>query len=341
MSTYKKKARKYKFVRRGIVLIHFSTDPNAITSELLEQIAATGAETVQVPVLDVSLKTEYVKLARRAAEHGLIASVVTVCPGADENGSISCDPGGEEVQQSNFERYLLSVCEIAKAMQMFEDEPVKVVGPLAEPLGGSASAEEAKVGSPRWNRSVATLARVANKAENLGVELMIEWLNRWEQRLLCNAARGKAFICAVNEHSRVGDAFVTGLYDSHHANIEGSRDPEDDIEQFLPVLGGYHPSENTRGIIGTGRAAIGDELESIFYCIDSQEPHTLGNASLILATEKRPLDLWLEIFSGSDEGLAAATCVWDSTIVGQELKATEHSLQALDGILDDLQFATA
>ena len=322
--SYTKRKRKYKTIRRGLVLIHLSVDPTAITDDMLKAIADYGYETIQVPVLDPSAKDAYVALAKRAAKQGLVCSVVTVCPGKNDDGESVYDPGGTSEQQAAFEDYMASVCEIAKAMQMFDDEPVKVVGPFAEPLGGAANAEEAHPDSARWSTAVATMARITKAAADKGVTLLIEWLNRWEQRLLCTAPRGKQFIIAVNQHADSGDAEIKGLYDSHHAHIEGSDRPQHDVDEFEEVCGGYHASENTRGIIGTGRAPIGEELDQL-EMVD-------------LGTEEEPLDVWIEIFSGADPGLAAATCIWDSQIVGQELEASETSLENLDGLIDGAGF---
>ncbi|MCB0322755.1 MAG: hypothetical protein KDD69_04245 [Bdellovibrionales bacterium] len=317
MMSYTKKAPKYKSIRRGIVLIHFSTDPSKIARELLAQIAEVGFDTVQVPVLDINAKSEYVALAERAAEQGLVCSVVTVCPaGKDEGGLFLADPGGSGRAQEVFETYMAGVVDIAVAMRMFADEPVKVVGPFAEPLGGASTPEDANPASDRWRRSVVTLARVARNAADKGAVLLLEFLNRWEQRLVCNSIRGRLFVEQVNAHPASGEATVYGLYDSHHAHIEGGKDIARELVDFIPVLGGYHASESHRGVLGTGRTTAELEIREIQHA-------GLGSTA-------QPFDVWIEMFSGSDPGLAAATCVWDSQITGRELEASAESLRELD-----------
>ena len=138
----------------------------------------------------------------------------------------------------------------------------------------------------QWNRSVATLARVAETAKAAGVTLNLEIVNRFESNLLNTAAQGLAFI----EDTGSDNIFLH--LDTFHMNIEEA-DVGLAIRHAAKKIGYVHIGESHRGFLGTGSidfAAIFDALTAIGY----------GD------------DLSFESFSSEivDENLSRKTAIW-------------------------------
>lgn len=138
----------------------------------------------------------------------------------------------------------------------------------------------------QWNRSAATLARVAETARAAGVTLNLEIVNRFESNLLNTAAQGLAFI----EDTGSDNIFLH--LDTFHMNIEEA-DVGLAIRHAANKIGYVHIGESHRGFLGTGSidfAAVFDALTSIGYSDD----------------------LSFESFSSEivDENLSRKTAIW-------------------------------
>ncbi|RUV60880.1 MULTISPECIES: sugar phosphate isomerase/epimerase [unclassified Mesorhizobium] len=138
----------------------------------------------------------------------------------------------------------------------------------------------------QWNRSAATLAKVAETAKAAGVTLNLEIVNRFESNLLNTAAQGLAFI----EDTGSDNIFLH--LDTFHMNIEEA-DVGLAIRHAAKKIGYVHIGESHRGFLGTGNidfAAIFDALTAIGYSDD----------------------LSFESFSSEivDENLSKKTAIW-------------------------------
>ncbi|RVD45408.1 sugar phosphate isomerase/epimerase [Mesorhizobium sp. M4B.F.Ca.ET.215.01.1.1] len=138
----------------------------------------------------------------------------------------------------------------------------------------------------QWNRSAATLAKVAETAKAAGVTLNLEIVNRFESNLLNTAAQGLAFI----EDTGSDNIFLH--LDTFHMNIEEA-DAALAIRNAVGKIGYVHIGESHRGFLGTGSidfAGIFDALTAIGY--DD--------------------DLSFESFSSEivDENLSKKTAIW-------------------------------
>lgn len=138
----------------------------------------------------------------------------------------------------------------------------------------------------QWNRSAATLARVAETAKAAGVTLNLEIVNRFESNLINTAAQGLAFI----EDTGSDNIFLH--LDTFHMNIEEA-DVGLAIRHAAKKIGYVHIGESHRGFLGTGSidfAAIFDALTAIGYSDD----------------------LSFESFSSEivDENLSRKTAIW-------------------------------
>ena len=154
-------------------------------------------------------------------------------------------------------------------------------GPLYASLGlmsGDRRTDE------EWKRAAEGLAGVARHAEQLGVTLCLEPLNRFETYFL-NTLEDAARL--VRE---IGARNVRVHFDTFHSNIE-EKNPAAALRSIAKELGHVHISENDRGIPGTGHCdwrGVFQTLKDIGY------------------------DGWLTIesFAQPERELAAAAAIW-------------------------------
>ncbi|MFK7739984.1 MAG: sugar phosphate isomerase/epimerase family protein [Planctomycetota bacterium] len=95
-------------------------------------------------------------------------------------------------------------------------------------------------------RSAETLRAVADEAQQAGVMLAPEALNRFECYLV-NTASQLRELCQLADHGS-----VKAHYDTHHMHIEERNAPAA-IADCAPVLGHVHLSESDRGVPGRGQ----------------------------------------------------------------------------------------
>jgi D-psicose/D-tagatose/L-ribulose 3-epimerase len=166
-----------------------------------------------------------------------------------------------------------------------------ICGPLYAALGlmtGSRRTEN------EWNWAVEGLQAAARRAQELGVTICVEPLNRFETYFLNTAADAARLV------KDVGSPHVRILFDTFHANIE-EQNPARALRSIAPELGHVHISENDRGIPGSG--------------------HTDWSGIFKTLCEIR-YDGWLTIesFAKPEPDLASAACIWrDLAPSGDEL----------------------
>jgi D-psicose/D-tagatose/L-ribulose 3-epimerase len=110
-------------------------------------------------------------------------------------------------------------------------------------------------------RGIKGISGVADYANDLGIDLCLEVLNRFENHVLNTAAEGVSFV------TEVGKPNVKVMLDTFHMNIE-----EDSIGGAIrtagPLLGHFHTGECNRRVPGRGRMPwreIGEALRDIRY----------------------------------------------------------------------------
>lgn len=133
-------------------------------------------------------------------------------------------------------------------------------------------------------RCAEVMHAAAEIAQDAGVTLACEALNRFECYVLNTAAEGAALVAAVDHPN------FKLLYDTHHAHIE-EKDPAAAIKFLGKSIGHVHVSENDRGTPGSGQVAWDTSFRAL---------------------QEIGYDGWLtiEAFSRNDEGFANAIHVW-------------------------------
>lgn len=240
---------------------------------VLEEIAQTGFDGVEVPIFETSDPAHYRDLGDLLGELGLARTASTAFTG-DTGNPVSA----EAVERAKAHDYLESVIACAAALGAS-----KLVGPVFQPLGqftGEGPREDELV------RCAEFLGSFSPSLDTHGIDLAIEPLNRFEAYLLNTAEQGAA-MCR-----RAGSDRVNILYDTFHAHIE-EKDPIAALALLIEsgTLGHVHISENDRGTPGKGHAKIREAIALL---------------------DRAGYDGWLtiEAFGKAVPELAAATRVW-------------------------------
>jgi D-psicose/D-tagatose/L-ribulose 3-epimerase len=237
---------------------------SATAEPLFKKIAAMGFDVVEIAVEDPALinVSETKALLRR---YGLTA---LVCGAFGPSRDLTSDD--ESLQQTalRYIRACLSICEQLES-------PV-FGGPMYSAVGKARllPADKRKM---EWDRAVQHLRTLAGDAEQHGVRLAIEPLNRFESDLVNNVHDALRLIGDIG-HNHAGI-----MLDAFHMNIE-----EPDIAGALRAAGDklYHlqVAENFRGTPGTGQTRWEDYrrgLEAIGYTgVISIESFTTDNLEL-------------------------------------------------------------
>lgn len=142
-------------------------------------------------------------------------------------------------------------------------------------------------------RGIEGIRGIADFANDLGINLCLEVLNRFENHVLNTAAEGVAFV------TEVGKPNVKVMLDTFHMNIE-----EDSIGGAIrtagPLLGHLHTGECNRRVPGRGRTPwreIGEALRDIGY--DGtvvMEPFVKMGG-----TVGSDIKVWRDLSNGADE----------------------------------------
>jgi D-psicose/D-tagatose/L-ribulose 3-epimerase len=163
-------------------------------------------------------------------------------------------------------------------------------------VGGIYQAHKYFTGSAptdqEWNWSATYLRECGEYAQQVGVRLGLEFLNRFEVYLINTSADCSRMV------EQVGLGNVGVHYDTHHANIEDP-DPREALRLIASTINHVHLSESHRGTLGTGQVDWDtnfDVLHEINY-----------NGWLVI-----------EAFGNCDPDLAAAANIWRNAFASEE-----------------------
>ncbi|WP_028032361.1 sugar phosphate isomerase/epimerase [Chelativorans sp. J32] len=211
----------------------------------LTRTKEAGFDLIELSYLDPKV-VDIPWLARRLEELGL---GVAISMGLPVDGDISS--ADQDIAENG-------VAILDRAVALTRDlGGTKLGGILSSAHGYSPQAPTRAA----WDRSVANLAKVADRAKSAGVTLNLEIVNRFESNLLNTAAQGLAYI----EDTGATNVFLH--LDTFHMNIEEA-DPGLALRNAGDKVGYVHIGESHRGYLGTGGidfAAIFDALVAIGY----------------------------------------------------------------------------
>jgi D-psicose/D-tagatose/L-ribulose 3-epimerase len=146
-----------------------------------------------------------------------------------------------------------------------------------------------------WERGVASIQEVSRIAEEYGIVLCLEVLNRFENHIMNTAEEGVAFVKQVDRPN------VKVMLDTFHMNIE-----EDSIGGAIrtagSLLGHLHTGECNRRVPGKGRIPwkeIGEALREINYTGGIvMEPFVMMGG-----TVGSQIKVWRDLSNGADEAM--------------------------------------
>jgi D-psicose/D-tagatose/L-ribulose 3-epimerase len=256
-------------MKYGMNMLLWTTTVDESHYDVLEQLKGFGYDAVELPIFELDTE-KAANLGKKLDDFGLERSAVTVAP-ADANPiSASAEERAAALERL---KQVIDVCEAVGAE--------KLCGPYHSALGefsGSGPTDD------EWRYAQDVLSRAADYAQQAGVTLTLEYLNRFECYLLNCADDCARFVREVN-HSH-----LKMMYDTFHANIE-EKDIATAIRGCADQMVHVHISENDRSTPGEGHV----DWETTFSTL-----------------KELNYDGWLvvEAFGLALPELAAATKIW-------------------------------
>ncbi len=229
-------------MRYGMNLLMWTDTLSDEMLPLLDQLKEIGYDAVELPAFDLDNLDNYAKWGKRCDQVGL-SRTGTAVRGPDEN-PISSDPAvrrkGVDANKRNLDCCAAAGCEV-------------MAGPFHSALGHFSGAGPSE---DEWKWGVESMQQVAEHADQVGVTLALESLNRFECYLLNTAADGARF-CRDVGHPR-----CMMMYDTFHAHIEEKSIPAA-IRALKGLLAHVHISENDRSTPGQGNVRWDENFDTL------------------------------------------------------------------------------
>ncbi len=269
-------------MKYGMNMLLWTTDVDESHDPVLAKLKQIGYDGVELPIFDMDVD-KFGKLGAKLDGLELERTAVTVCTG--EENPISSDAGIRAAGLSRLKK-AIDVCQAVGAS--------KLCGPIHSALGEFSGAGPT---ADEWNHGKDTLAQAADHAQQAGVTLVLEYLNRFECYFL-NCAEDCSRFCR-----EVGHPNLKMMYDTFHANIE-EKDIAEAIKTCADQTVHVHISENDRSTPGEG--------------------HVDWDTSFATLKEVN-YDGWMvvEAFGLALPDLAAATKIWRRMFPSEEYLATK------------------
>jgi D-psicose/D-tagatose/L-ribulose 3-epimerase len=267
----------------GMNLLLWTAQVGEAQYPVLETLAEIGYDGVEVPVF-VGQPEAYQPLGKKLAELKLECTSVIALTDPSMN-LVSDDKATRQAGQDDLKRAIDCTAAMGGTV---------LCGPLTQAIGHFTG--EPPTDKER-ERAVAVLSELAPHAEQAGVQLMVEPINRFECYMANVLDQAADLVRTVNHPA------VQAMYDTHHGHIE-EKSPTEPIRRHADVIGHIHYSENDRATPGTGQVdfeAVTRTLKEIGY------------------------DGWItiEAFSRAVPEIAAATAVWRDTVTDQQQLARD------------------
>lgn len=252
---------------------------NADSLELFPKIKKMGFDLVEIPVEDPALiDGETVKKA--LSDNGLKASV---CGVFGPTKDLTHDDTAVHKQCFDYLEQCFALCSVLGVGF--------VAGPMYSAVGKARMAppEQRK---KEWGLAVSNLYTVCQKAQDAGVSIALEPLNRFESDMVNTAEDVMRLVRDINHPA------AKVLLDGFHMTIE-----ERNIREAINTVGDHlihvQVSENHRGIPGTGLTPWNDFRDGL---------KDIGYEGAVV----------IESFTPEIKELAAAVCIWKTMAKSQD-----------------------
>jgi D-psicose/D-tagatose/L-ribulose 3-epimerase len=271
-------------MKYGINLLLWGANIDESHYPLLEKIKSWGFDGVEIPTFYAD-EPRYQKLGKKLKDIGLQCSTCVIV--SEETNPIA---ESKEVRKAavDFLKQTLDLNHTVGSTMM--------MGPYSSPVGklvGRGRTDE------EWKRAVDVFQQVAPHAEQAGVPMALEYLNRFEHYFINDTVSAAKFIDEVNHSS------FKLHYDTFHSNIE-EKNIADSVRAGGKRIVHVHISENDRSTPGEG--------------------HVRWDESFAALAEIG-YDGWLmiEAFGTALPEIAGATCIWRKMFPNEEYLA-KHGL---------------
>jgi D-psicose/D-tagatose/L-ribulose 3-epimerase len=256
---------------------------------LFPKIKQLGYDVVEIPVEDPDI-IDGQKVKEALDKHNLEA---VVCGAFGPNRDFTHDDPAVHQQCFDYMDALMDFCTLW--------DLDFVAGPMYSAVGKARMVPPDQK-KKEWERAVTNLRKVCQKAEDRGLELAIEPLNRFESDLINTTGQARQLVNDINHPA------AKIMVDGFHMSIE-----EKSMEAAIRTAGDQlihvQTSENYRGTPGTGQTdweSFRKGLEAIDY---------KGIVSI-------------ESFTSDNQELADAVCIWRPLATDQDEMA-ENGLKFL------------
>ncbi len=252
------------------------------TLDIIDKVADAGFDGAEITLIGLD-PIDVGKTAQKLEARGL--ECVTCAVVTEDANPISSNPAVRKGAVKRLERCL----EISDGLGARV-----LAGPIYAPVGylvGRRRTED------EWGWCRDVLKKAARKAQEYGVTMALEFLNRFETFFI-NTSEDAVKMC-----KDVGEPCMKVHFDTFHANIE-EKDVVEALRKTGEFLGHFHASENDRGMIGSGH---------------------IPYAELFAVLKELGYDEWvvIESFGSSFKELAAACCIWRDLVPDPEAFARE------------------
>ncbi|MGV1958473.1 sugar phosphate isomerase/epimerase family protein [Agrobacterium sp. 22-214-1] len=237
-------------MKHGIYYSYWEHEWSAKFGPYIEKVAKLGFDIIEVAAHHINeySDAELAVIRQSAKDNGIILTA-GIGPSKTKNLS-SEDAAVRAAGKAFFERTLSNVAKL----------DIHTIGGALHsywPIDYSQPVDKAG----DYARGVEGIHGIADFANDLGINLCIEVLNRFENHVLNTAAEGVAFVKDVGKNN------VKVMLDTFHMNIE-----EDSFGEAIrtagSLLGHFHTGESNRRVPGKGRMPwheIGLALRDINY----------------------------------------------------------------------------
>lgn len=269
-------------VKIGMNMLLWGTHITPQHIPVFAALADAGYDGVEIPVGGQST-AELAAMASACDDLGLARTAVAFV--TQDANPISPDPASRAAAVDNLKKSI---------------DNAKLFG--AELLGGGLyQAHKYFTGRPpteqEWQWSADYLRTCGEYAQQAGMRLSLEFLNRFEVFLINTSAECMRMV------DEVGLPNVGVHYDTHHANIEDPH-PGEALRSIQTVLSHVHLSESHRGTLGTGQV----DWDANFAAL-----HAIDYSGWLV----------IEAFGTTDPTLAAAANIWRNAFASPEALARD------------------
>jgi D-psicose/D-tagatose/L-ribulose 3-epimerase len=269
-------------MKYGIYYSYWEQEWTADCLRHVEKVARLGFDIMEIAAHNIALygAGRLDELRRCARDNGIVLTA-GIGPARDRNLS-SPDEGVRRAGKEFFEATLTSLARL----------DIHLIGgalysywPIDYSLPVDKEGDRA--------RGIAGISGIADFARDLGIDLCLEVLNRFENHVLNTAAEGVSFV------QEIGKPNVKVMLDTFHMNIE-----EDSfggaIRTAGPLLGHFHIGECNRRVPGKGRMPwreVGEALRDIGY----QGGIVMEPFVRMGGTVGRDIKVWRDLSQGADD----------------------------------------